>query len=313
MPLALPKLSLETYGPSDEELKAAKKVLKSCDEKALRSKMGSMSAFISKHASDNPGVLLSRGDARKEFLCKFICHQLKSKTTTKQTSNVEESSHKEEKVAEKVWWSREQIDRELGEIKSKAWRSSGKLATRPDRITGSTEPDLIEFAIPIDYERMTDEELDKFRVEALGEAGEGHLQMIEGMHKEEYDKPTLVKAEPLTQEAKDMAAFTEFLASAPEHLHKYHALEIHTKQLLAGLQKKPYTDLLQVEVKRHQTRIGGIIKILSKAVTTKLEFSEWPKLTKAMAVIMQQDVAMSEHGKRFGVEMGKQTKKRKTT
>ena len=46
------------------------------------------------------------------------------------------------------WMSAEQMDKEYGTNKGQHWRNSQKLETRADRVTGSTDPNLLEFKVP---------------------------------------------------------------------------------------------------------------------------------------------------------------------
>ena len=77
MPPALGFADLKSFGPSKQELEAAKKLLASADSKFLKSKMQSMSQWLQKHP--DTVVTSSRGQQRQQYLEMFVCHQLKAK------------------------------------------------------------------------------------------------------------------------------------------------------------------------------------------------------------------------------------------
>ena len=79
------------------------------------------------------------------------------------------------------------------------------LRTRADALTGSTDPKLIEYKVPQQWENVSEGDLRRFWVESEQEAGEGDAAVIESAsvisHTKLEDKseaPTSTKAEPLS-------------------------------------------------------------------------------------------------------------------
>ena len=71
------------------------------------------------------------------------------------------------------------MNQELGTAKAEAWRSSKKLPTRPDRVTGSSHEDCLEYGCPEDWESWVQENMSKFTVSASGEADDADLALLD--------------------------------------------------------------------------------------------------------------------------------------
>ena len=78
--------------------------------------------------------------------------------TDKRQVNEEGSTHTERKHEEVHWWAEEQMHNELGPCKATAFIESKRLPTHPCKVTGSTDPKLIEHGIPVKWDQMPDED-----------------------------------------------------------------------------------------------------------------------------------------------------------
>ena len=107
MPVSIPVVDLSSVGPSPAELSAARTILKQASKGELRSKMGSLSAYLKNHPEFNKEGVQSRGDARVKYLEAFLAHQARCKTAQKQIVNDREHHRTDKKVKDVYHWSRE--------------------------------------------------------------------------------------------------------------------------------------------------------------------------------------------------------------
>eukprot|EP00959_Pyramimonas_sp_CCMP1952_P240640 5029172-Pyramimonas_sp.AAC.1 len=153
------KTTLSTVTPSKEELAKAREILaqaahdfsnralgvagisracRQADGKELASKKQSMKHFL----LSNPDAAASsaKGATKMAFLEKFLVHQLRCKDTEKKSLSEKTKKTSNITYNDVQWMSQDKMDAELGEAKAKHWRECGKLRSRPDRLTGSTDP-----------------------------------------------------------------------------------------------------------------------------------------------------------------------------
>eukprot|EP00959_Pyramimonas_sp_CCMP1952_P180739 3779195-Pyramimonas_sp.AAC.1 len=68
------------------------------------------------------------------------------------------------------------MDKELGVEKSKAWRESGKLDTRPDPITGSDQDPLKEYKVPREVTQYAKGDSTNVKITAASDADAKDLE-----------------------------------------------------------------------------------------------------------------------------------------
>ena len=73
------------------------------------------------------------------------------------------------------------MDKEIGEAKGMAWRASGKLQTRPDRVAGSTDEACIEYAVPRDWTRASNLQLKKLQISGEKDTEEEDMANFDSM------------------------------------------------------------------------------------------------------------------------------------
>ena len=126
--------SLDLVVPTKAELDAAKKLLLASNDKQKKSKMQSMVHYLKANPDD--AAAISRGDARQQYLVKFLVHQMRTKGTTKTASNERVLSSSDSSMSDLHWLAAEKMDDAVGKKKGEAWRKSGKLRSRPDPVDG---------------------------------------------------------------------------------------------------------------------------------------------------------------------------------
>ena len=91
------------------------------------------------------------------------------------------------------------MDIELGPKKAESWRLSGKLETRPDRVTGGTEPHEIEYKCPEDWSSFVEADNVGVSFYTKAEGDEEQLTLLNGV--------TAASSSSLSQEAEVMISF----------------------------------------------------------------------------------------------------------
>ena len=240
MPSALPKMALAKLKPTQEELDAARKILTSANEKELKSKRASMSAWLRQCADENNEVASSAGDQRRQFLEKFLILQMRAKAGQKKVVGSKEHTSANAKYRENRWMSEDKMDQELGKHKATEWRNSGLLVTRADRITGSTDRFMIEYQIPEDWARCTMEDLQKLKLETeTADATEEDLRLVNQIDMADNQESTpAVKQEPLSKEEQTKQEIEQFKANCKSFLRRFQDYEVETKEMEASAKKQ---------------------------------------------------------------------------
>ena len=308
---ALAGIDLDTVKPTAEELKQARDDLAKLNTKEARSKMACMSAWLAKHPCS---AASSRGQQRQDYLATYLVHQLRNSKAV----NKKHVTHTEDTTRFKAndinWWSEEQMDKEIGPIKAAALRSSGKLDTQPCSVTGSNDEKLIEYGVPVCWQRLLDESRKGMQVSGTSDATQDDIAHLVDMRQtadaaagppQPPDDPSdqVIKKEKLTDEEALTIEFNAFMLDIKNQLRSFQDMEIHSRQLLVHLMKCKYTEALQIDVKKHVTRLSQICKILSRGCVDTMKVPEFPKLKKAMQEVSKTHKEMQLHATRFGFEM----------
>ena len=164
-------VSLVTFAPTDEELKAARALLSSADFKGKKkSYVNSMNQFLKSNAADKGNAeLLEKPSAdRAVYIEKYLAYQ-----TAKKSGRL---SHTRSNVAENLshrnvlQWNQWKCEKEIGPEKYKSWKDSGKLPSIPDPLTNSSEPHMLVYLVPEAWTQSTHGERDAQVLEADGVA-----------------------------------------------------------------------------------------------------------------------------------------------
>ena len=167
MPPKTTPTKLSTVVPSASELEAARAILASADAKAMASKKASMKHFLSLHPDEQAS--LAKGKNKNEFLEKFLVHMARSNNATKVAENRKTVVSRSAKHLDLHWWSMETMDQKLGVEKATHWRQSGKIVSKPDSLTGSRHEKHVEWGVPKNWERITEDELRELMVACQAE------------------------------------------------------------------------------------------------------------------------------------------------
>ena len=150
---------------SDDEIAEAKRVLAGVDKKGHRAAMAKMSHWLKQNSKENAEAIESRGSERAAFLEKILVQEMRDKSAKKVQINEKSTRVSRRKNAEIHEWTAEKMDAELGAKKGKFLRESGKIASQPCSVTGSTDPDVIEWLVPVNWRTTVNFDDDLAKIE----------------------------------------------------------------------------------------------------------------------------------------------------
>ena len=167
MPPKMKGTKIGSVEPTADELEAARKVLADATAGGRRSKNASFIHFLKTNPDcGNEDAASAKGLARDAYLEKFLVLQMrysKAERTCKATREIS-SSHR--KLKDLHWWSMEQMDINMGAQKGKHWRDSKLLPDRADSLTGSLDPNFIEYGVPHDWQQLSHDDFSRLTFEA---------------------------------------------------------------------------------------------------------------------------------------------------
>ena len=278
MPASLGKTDLKNV-PTTAELELARKVLREAGPRGVKSKMQSMSQWLRQFPDSEVEA------DRRRYLEAFVCHQLKSKNGIAKATHSDSRHHTEDKGVKSKWQCKAELDKLVGEKKSEAWRNSGKLAVRGCRVTGSMEEDLKEWFAPVDdFELVLDSDKTGFAVDNVSDAVDGDLALLKDMRSIGSSSdgveqtPPDIKLEKLTQKEIDDKAYQGFCSSVTDQLRLFQEMQCENSVLLSQLQSVKYAQELIADVKKHAVRIGGMVRLLLRAQTERVDKNGYKKL-----------------------------------
>ena len=302
------QIALKTYTPSEEELKQARDILNGACNAAKRSKMASMVAFVKTLGGDD-AILNSRGDERQEYLAKYVAMMEKRKATKSTIASTVSHDQRTAEVVQFHRWSRHQMEQEVGAKKAEGWISCGKLKMEPDRITGSTDPDCVEYIVPVSWTQETGEssnkqawvgedaatEEDLVNTKSLqlqlgsdgsaGSAGSGSAQTgsdaagsAQACGTDPIDKKA-IKVESQTPQDKMAEAVSTFLRDPLVTKLKLQAIEVECDKLLPEKARNPLMGTYFDAVDKHCEQVRKMLKGITRVVQgSQVEKSKMPQL-----------------------------------
>ena len=246
---------LRSFVPTEAEIEQAKKELDTMDNKAKRAKMAAMTAFVKRNDAD-PVIMGSKGKDRLAYLEAYLAFTAR-KNATVQTSKTFESTLN--KRIEARYMNKFQLETAFGTDVASLWISSGKLVSRPDRITGSKGPEHLEYEIPDDITVKDDIEKNTLSVGASSEAKDEDMENMKGFKLEE-GSPTMLASNIVKVEKKTAADLTKEKVLAfcadPSKLNaeiEFHMLEL--KLLMPRFENLKYSHELVKDAGKLQTRL----------------------------------------------------------
>lgn len=266
-------VKLDAVAPTAEELADAKSILAKLDKKGMRSKMGSLSHFLSLNA-ENTIADTSRGDKRKAYLEIWQVHQLREKAAKKSMTSKHTVTTSTANKQDVYWWSKFKMDTEMGPVKSEAWRTSGKLKTRGDKMTGSLEDELIEYAVPVDWNCTSHGEDHAAVLVAEGDADEKSRELVDDASRHfqaEGDLQPLSSAVKVKEEKDDRTdedkKLDDIKKNPKQYLRTFQDMKTSVQELEFTIEKEKFAANLKDECQKIAPKIKSLVQIFEVMIT----------------------------------------------
>ena len=326
MPPAHLKVDLGSVAPTPEEMEAARAILRGATTGQMKSRMASMVHFLK--AAEDEKAQKSRGTARQEYLEAFTVHQMRMKTTQKKMRSIENKTSKQGTFVDYLWWSEEKIIKEMGEVKGMAWITFKKppLPSRACQLTGSKDDKLKEFRIPIDWERMSIEDIQSMQVEATSDATDADLKLLRDMAPASSggsaDAPlppdsgaATIKQEKLTPEEQDQKEAKEFKETISVYIREFQECEVRSGEMKSQLQTSKYAEAILNDVEVHSGKVTKLLRVLQRLQVQTMEVTpEKAKLViQHMENVRKEQRELNEHAVKFGLQPKPSPKKRRNS
>ena len=169
------------YTPSEQDLERARLILGQCDEKAVKSKMSAMVGFLKRNGEGegNIDIEASRGETRREYLLRYMTFQIEAGVAA--TTHTKTADDTTKKNLTKNWSTEFEMRRDYGDRRVEHWFVHKALRSRPDRYTGSTEPEFLEWQLKEDTFSETQAWSQGTRIEVANNMKEGDLQNVDSL------------------------------------------------------------------------------------------------------------------------------------
>ena len=278
---------------TQEEIQRATDIIAAADKK----KMASLKAGMKHFCIANPDDSMEKKDKglMDEKLRNFVIHQFRAKDTDKTTTTDHQYTKATAKVKQYHWWSEEVMNRKIGAEKAQDWRDSGKIAWRPDRVTQKTDKHAIEWATPIEFESITEDELERIRMRALEEIEDDStaaldLETLKGyIHGPQAPSSSggtateLAVPEEPSELDKLTARIVEFKKNIKVTFEKFQRLEMETKLIKKYAEnpsqaKCPYHVTLASDCGKQIKNVEKLVKLLEQMVVEEFADEQLPRI-----------------------------------
>jgi hypothetical protein len=237
---------------------------------------------------------LAKGTAAKRpFLEKFLIHQMRYQDAQKHTVSERAFETHDEKIIEREWMSRSIMDQRVGPSKARKQRASGLIPSRPDSVTKSEEDSDVEWGVPKEIQRWTDNERNKTGVQAVTDATADDLALVgidPGAHDPEAAADLPIKMEP-AHKADDWADKIKLFDDTKTIILKnFQHKDLVMKQAHSKMKEdaNPLMHDFTEAFRKHSVHLSTFLKTLEKIVTaTTYDRGQLPKLFKLQSSLEQ--------------------------
>ena len=156
----------------------AREVLKGASKEQRTSKDNAMLAYL----KDNPcpSASSSRQEERQMWIEKFVVLQMQSKSKSSNFTTQLQAAKTD--MIDVHYWAKEQMQKELGPNRTHILPGSGLLNNRPCSLTGQDSEWVREYRIPVDWSRMSNEDLKRWTLQVDGPAAEEEFEAMKKKH-----------------------------------------------------------------------------------------------------------------------------------
>ena len=151
--------------PTIEEQETARKKRESMDANKKASIKASVRHYVKQYGADNPNTIDGNGGVSDAVIDNWLVWLSRCQDGDKTVRNERAFEKKNTKFADLHWFSKETLSTSVGENRSKFWLEEELLPRRPDRISGKHGEWITEYAVPEDWERLTEADFRTLRGE----------------------------------------------------------------------------------------------------------------------------------------------------
>ena len=219
----------------------------------------------------------------------------------------------------------------MGKAKGKLWRECGLITCLPDRMTGSTDPDVVDWLVPKHWRRMKFSNVHSSQFQATGEGTEDHVQFAALIKKALDQRLAKAGASPIHDASSGSAVVKEekktptelledrvegFLANikATIRRHQDEELDMDSIQTKANADtQNAYTEPFKADLAKLKKTHKRLVPTLARMHKEKPNESEVPKVIKASDSCTEEANRLKGWAVSYGYfdEAGKRGKKRK--
>ena len=204
--------SLEKWTPTEEELQAARSILKAQDGAKKRSSTACMVAFVQKGDATLAHKLKDiKGADRQEYVARYLAYMAKKKAGTLTATSAHSSES--DTTTDYHFWCKWQLEQAVGSVKAAHWIDNKLVDKYGDRLSGDMSEELCEYMVPVAWLRSRESSKDSLKLESEQQATKEDVQNLRSLQLRAPALPTEVgiatgkpEAPEQTQVSKDGVA-----------------------------------------------------------------------------------------------------------
>ena len=246
-------------------------------------------------------------------------HQMRCNSVVKKVKTVEEKAQVKQNFKDLIWMSKEKMDDSLGKLKAEHWRESKKIRSRPDPLTGSTDENFVEWGVPQDWERLSDEDIKKMQLTTQGDAEEGDHEALKKFGT--ADDTVKIKTEPV-EEPSEMQKLAQRVShvkeNAAQHLRQLQDNILEAKKIINKCENitdpttNRYNAGLVSDIQKYLGKATKTSKILDRMATEEVkDDSQIHTLLTTMDQLAKQYEEITTWAARFNLTEDKPAKRRR--
>lgn len=314
MPAALQVTKLAEVQPTQDEVDRARKLRADASAGKKRSIDAGFREYVKKNADLNGDA--SSAELKELCIQNFVILQLRAKGGQKTLTGTHQASLNSERVTQKHWWNEYQMDTQIGEAQAKHWRESGLIISKPDPVTGSTDPAHIVWGVPKMWESMTEADWKALRLETQRDAKEGDEEAVaelSGLSRSSLGDGSEAK-EPVgkTPEEIQTAFHAEIQKQPSTFLRKYMDLKADCMVLHSKTEpdkgKSKFSQMLSDDVAAMLVRFDKLNKSIEGMMKREAKPKEIAKIAKDMTELDADWDDLVKMAQNFGYDVGAKPK-----
>ena len=153
----------------------------------LKSKSATILQHVKQHESADSEIFMSLGEARKEWMVLCWTHHARSKSA-KKTRTSRRATHSKKKMIDTTKTSVKAMDQAMVHLKGAAWREPGLLRTRTRPLTKSSEDHSLQYAVPTEWSRLSNEDVIQMQMGWCDEITAQDHQAVKDMALQDTDE-----------------------------------------------------------------------------------------------------------------------------